>query len=81
MTNQFAQEFIAQVLKVPAARITAELAYGEIPEWDSVGHFELMSVIEARFGLTIDEDLMIELTSVAQIAEFLAANSQQRMAA
>ena len=48
-----------------------DLEFGGIPEWDSLTHVDLMLALEAEFGVTIDEEKMIELTSVRAIRLFI----------
>ena len=52
--------------------VEVELAYESIPEWDSLNHVNLMLALEQRTGRSIDEDTMVELTTVAAIREFVA---------
>jgi citrate synthase len=66
-------EVIAEQLHVPADRIRDELAFGAIPEWDSLNHVNLMVALEAEYGVTVDEDRMVELTTVRAIRMFVEA--------
>ena len=66
-------QVIAEQLRVPEARIRDELAYGAIPEWDSLNHVNLMVALEAEYGVTVDEDRMVELTTVRAIRTFVEA--------
>lgn len=62
---------IAEQLRIAPERIRDELAFSEIPEWDSLGHVNLMVALEAEYGVSIDEDAMLELTSVRAIRAFV----------
>lgn len=62
---------IADVLQIPEDQITDELAYDQIPQWDSFNHVNLMLMLEASYGIVVDEDLMVELTSVRAMREHL----------
>jgi acyl carrier protein len=45
--------FAAGVLKVPREMLLAgSVAYGSIPEWDSVNHLRLVMEAEPRFGIS-----------------------------
>lgn len=66
---------IAGALKVPVERLTDDLEYGGIPEWGSLAHVNLMLGLEARYGVEIDEDEMVELLSVRDIKEFIRENA------
>jgi len=39
------------------------LAYQAIPEWDSVGHMQLMAGLENCFGIELDVDDIIDFSS------------------
>lgn len=66
-------QVIAEKLRIPQERIRDELAYNTIPEWDSLNHVDLMVALEAEYGVTIDEDRMVELTTVRAIRAFVEA--------
>lgn len=66
-------QLIAEQLRVPQARVRDELAFGAIPEWDSLNHVNLMVALEAEYGVTVDEDHMVELTTVRAIRTFIEA--------
>ncbi len=65
-------QLIATALKIPLSQITDDLAYEGIEQWDSLAHVNLMLAIEDRYDIEIDEDLMIELTSVRAIKDFVS---------
>jgi citrate synthase len=65
------EELVASVFGIPAERVTDDLAYDSIPEWDSLNHVKLMLALESNFGKEIDEDLMVELTTIRAIREFV----------
>jgi acyl carrier protein len=60
-------DLIAEQLRIPAARVRDDLSFGGIPEWDSLNHVNLMTALEKEYGVTIDEDLMVELIDVRAI--------------
>ncbi len=55
---------LAGALQVPAEAITAELSFGDLPQWDSMGHMEVMMQLEERFGVEVSADTIAALTSV-----------------
>ena len=65
------QALIAEALQVPVAQVPPELAFGGIKQWDSMGHMGIMLLLEERFGVPIDADVIVTLTSVAAIREYL----------
>ena len=51
---------------------TAGLAYQDIEAWDSVGHMTLIAAIEDTFGIMMDTDDIIDLSSFEKGKEILA---------
>jgi len=47
------------------------LSYGDIPEWDSNTHLIMIASLEEKLGITIDDDSVIELTSLDEIWKFI----------
>lgn len=66
------EQIIAEVLKIAPDRVTDDLEYGSIESWDSLGHVSLMLQIESVYDVEIDEDTMVELTSVHAIKEYVS---------
>lgn len=64
-------DLIAEQLRIPAAQVRDDLSFGGIPEWDSLNHVNLMTALEQAYGVTIDEDLMVELIDVRAIRSFV----------
>ncbi len=69
---QTVEQIVADTLAIAVDRVTDDLEYNAIPEWDSLNHVNLMTALEQRFGAEIDEDLMVELTSIRAIKAFAA---------
>ena len=44
-------------------QMLTSLVYQGIPEWDSIGHMELMTIIEKAFSIEIDIDDIIDFSS------------------
>ncbi|GAB4523884.1 MAG: hypothetical protein Fur0018_06970 [Anaerolineales bacterium] len=67
-------DLVAEALQVASQEITPETAFGDLPQWDSMGHMEVMLALEERFGVEIDADTIAALTSVPQIVAHLQEN-------
>jgi acyl carrier protein len=52
--------------------VNDDLEYGSIEGWDSLAHVSLMLQIETDYDVEIDEDTMIELTTVRAIKEYVS---------
>ncbi len=62
---------IAEVLRLPPERVTDSLSFGDVSEWDSLGHMDLLMTLEERYGVPLDEDLIARLVSVEAICVYL----------
>lgn len=49
-----------------------ELAYQSIPEWDSVGHMQLIAALEDAFDIMFDTDDIIDFSSYEKGKEYMA---------
>ena len=47
------------------------LAYGEHPHWDSVGHMALVAEIEDTYGVMLETDDVLGLSTYAKAVELL----------
>lgn len=65
------KHLIASVLGLPSEKVGDNLALGEVPEWDSLGHMDLLMTLEARYGIPLDEDMIARLISVDAICAYL----------
>jgi len=62
---------LAEAFQVPEKDITPNLAFGDLPQWDSMGHMELMLLLEEQFGIEISTETIAELVSVPAIVHYL----------
>lgn len=76
MTTAEVHTLIAEVLGIDPGRIQGDLAFGELPEWDSLHHVNLMLALEERLGTEVGPDQMVELTTVSLIEEYAAAHRE-----
>ena len=51
--------------------IDETLEYNSIPEWDSIGHMELMAALEEGFEITLEMDDIIDFSSYKKGIEIL----------
>ena len=63
---------IAATLKVPQESITVTLRDEDLPEWDSMGHVNIMMALEQTFDLYLEVEDFETLKSVPAILDFLA---------
>ncbi|MDQ4421044.1 acyl carrier protein [Sphingobium sp. DEHP117] len=65
-------DLIAKSLMLPADKVTEDLKYNSIPEWDSVAHMALVTELEDAYGIMLETDDIVGMSSVAKIREILS---------
>lgn len=61
----------AGALGIDPAIVHDELAYDSIPEWDSVGHMSFVTEVETLFGIMLDTDDIIDMSSYRAVRRIL----------
>ncbi|MFG2196039.1 citrate/2-methylcitrate synthase [Streptomyces sp. NPDC048639] len=61
---------IARALGIAEDRVTGDLEYQSVREWDSLGHVALMVALGDELGLPVDDDQVVGLRTVAAIRAF-----------
>ncbi len=71
--NAFEQlrDAMATALKVNTGTITPKSAQGDFAAWDSMGHVHLMVALEDAFGIALEIEDFMNLTSVQSILDYL----------
>jgi acyl carrier protein len=75
------QSTLAEALRVSPEQVGMELAFGDLPQWDSMGHMEVMMALENRFGIEISADTIAALTSIPAICAYIQENGHARRSA
>lgn len=65
------RELLSQALQLPLEQIHPELAFGDLPQWDSMGHMEVMMLLEEQYGVEVNADTIGSLTSIPEITRYL----------
>ena len=68
------RDLLAGALQVPAEAVSPDLSFGDLPQWDSMGHMEVMVQLEERFGVEVSADTIAALTSLPAICNYLKEN-------
>lgn len=71
MTISLEQVF-ADALGIEINTVCDTLTYNSIPQWDSVAHMGLIAQLEDHYGVLLDTDDIIDMSSVAKAREILA---------
>jgi acyl carrier protein len=66
------RECFSRALGIPRERVTDDLAYNTLKEWDSVGHMALVVELEGEFDVMFDTDDILGMSTVAKAREILA---------
>ena len=61
----------AEALDLPPDTDIEALELGNQPHWDSVGHMALVAELEDRFGIELETDDIIAMSSYAEAIEVL----------
>lgn len=70
--NDRVVEVFSRVLGIAPEQVTDDLRYATIPEWDSIAHMSVVAGLEEAFGVMIDMDDVIDMSSVGKAREILA---------
>ena len=65
---------IADILEVPADKLSNTTGIGDLPEWDSLAHMAIITTLEDELGLHIPEEQILTLNSVGEIVAFVHKN-------
>lgn len=71
------QETVAEALQVPISLVIPDLEFGGIKAWDSMGHMGVMMLLEERFGISIDAEIIGSLTSIPAIFEHIQRTGKE----
>ena len=64
-------EIVALVLLLEPEEVNDELRRGDIESWDSMAHLVLISEVENLFGITFEDEEIVEIYTVSDLREFL----------
>lgn len=65
------EEVIRKVFPIDTETIDEEWTSDDIPEWDSVGHLDLIMEIERSFSVKIEIEEMFEVEKLGDITTIL----------
>jgi acyl carrier protein len=69
-SDRVRQAFTVALELPPDADVEA-LEIGKDPQWDSVGHMALVGELEEQFGIMLETDDVVDLSSYAKSIEIL----------
>jgi len=62
---------ISEIFGVEAEKIGLETAPGDFPEWDSLGHLNLLTALEEEFKISFDMDEIMSIQSINDLKNIL----------
>lgn len=65
------KQVFCMVLSLSENEINDDLEYNTISTWDSVGHMKLIAELEDTYGIMMDTDDIIDLSSYGKAKEIL----------
>ncbi len=71
MATDTVREAFVSALDLPADVNVESLEIGASPEWDSIGHMALVAELEERFGIALDTEDLVDMSSFAKSIEIL----------
>lgn len=67
------RSLFVEVFHVQPDDVGSQAQFGDLPQWDSMGHMDLMVALESRFGVEISAETISELVSIPAILAHLQA--------
>ena len=67
------QAALVEALRVSPEDVGPQTEFGDFPQWDSMGHMEVMVALEKEFGVEINADTITELVSIPAICAYIEA--------
>ncbi|WP_193859885.1 phosphopantetheine-binding protein [Aeromonas veronii] len=68
------EQLFSDALGIPVEQVSDVLSYQGVPQWDSVAHMGLIAHLEDHYGILLDTDDIIDMSSVAKAREILKKN-------
>ena len=69
--NQFLKETIALCTNIDINEIDLNTSISKSPEWDSIAHMQILSILSDKFKFEITSDVIINLSSYEVLSKFL----------
>ena len=70
-TNKKLKTILAKILLMDESNISDKMSRNTVKEWDSMAHLMLITELESSFEVTLDDDDIMEIQTVADIKNAL----------
>ena len=64
--NKF-RSVVIETLRIAPQKYQPNLRLGDVPEWDSIAHMDLVAALEEAFGVRVAADEIVELASLEDL--------------
>ena len=71
MPDEKVKQAFVTALDLPAAADVEALEIGTNSEWDSIAHMALVAELEEQFGISLDAEDIVDMSSYAKSLEIL----------
>lgn len=75
--TQRVRQTIADTFSQPIDTIVDTAARGELANWDSIGHLNLIMELESRFGISFTTDDVLAMRTLTDIVDAIAARHSE----
>ena len=65
------EQLVAQVFGLRVSQVTDATSNQNVPEWDSLGHVNLIMQVESHYGMSFSTEEALTLTSVGALKHTL----------
>lgn len=65
------KSIVLETLKIKESEYHEDLAAGDLPAWDSIGHVNLLMAVEREFEVAFDVTDAIDIESVADLQDMV----------
>ena len=58
---------VIETLRIAPEKYQPNLRLGDVPEWDSIAHMDLVAALEEAFGVRVAADEIVELAGLEDL--------------
>jgi acyl carrier protein len=70
------KKIMADVFLLDVSEITENSSPDSIPQWDSIGHLNLVTAIEEEFGIKIEDEQITQMLNFKLVVEIIKESQQ-----
>jgi len=68
-------DLLVEQLQINREDVNEDLTFGDIPQWDSLGHMMIMSALEEKYGEEISTEAIAELVNFKSLQNYIEKHS------